>query len=316
MKPFLVKLLRRFTRMPVRPAFAEYATSAAANQLRALMKDRFTVAGLKNVSADDFQKHIQSLPGKRDAEVEGFTDASRQRDFTIQFEWGHNHDFGTFSMQGTMRDRHVNILATLLTDYGLTVADFAGKRVLDIGCWTGGTSLLLAAMGAEVVAIEEVKKYAICVEYLANAFGLTNLTVERHSLYALDMPEFYERFDFVLYSGVLYHVTDPVLSLRIAFNCLRDGGRCMLETYAANGADSYCEYHGAYETYNRETRGQPRWGWNWFLPTPEATKRMMIDVGFRVTKIDLHDENRVLAIGVRDQHVDMLRAGLSKPSVR
>jgi len=300
----------------MRPAFADYSSSAAAGQLRALMKERYTVASLKNVSAEEFEKHIRSLPGQRDAAIEGITDPSRQRDFTIQFEWGHNHDFGAFTMEGTMRDRHINIIATFLTDYGLTAEDFKGKRVLDIGCWTGGTSLAFAALGAEVVAIEEVKKYAICVEYLANAFGLTNLKVERLSLFALDTEDFYDRFDYVFYSGVLYHVTDPVLSLRIAFNCLRDGGRCLLETFAANGADSYCEYHGAYETYQRESRGKPRWGWNWFLPTPEATRRMMIDVGFRVTHIDLHDEKRILAIGVRDQHIDMLRAGLSKPTVR
>ena len=30
--------------------------------------------------------------------------------------------------------------------------------------------------------------------------------------------------------GVIYHVTDPVLSLRILFNALKDGGRIFVET--------------------------------------------------------------------------------------
>ena len=42
-----------------------------------------------------------------------------------------------------------------------------GMRVLDIGAWTGGISLLLAAMGAKVVALEEVVKYSNTVNYLA-----------------------------------------------------------------------------------------------------------------------------------------------------
>ena len=50
-------------------------------------------------------------------------------------------------LQGLMGDRHINILATFIDDFGLP-RDLTGKSVLDVGVWCGGTSLLLAAMGA------------------------------------------------------------------------------------------------------------------------------------------------------------------------
>jgi 2-polyprenyl-3-methyl-5-hydroxy-6-metoxy-1,4-benzoquinol methylase len=316
MKKLIGHIVRKLDRLPVNPPLDHYGATPAGGQLKKLMLEKYTVASLRKMEAAAFQNHITSLPGTRDAQIEGVEDNEYQRDFTIQFEWGHNHDFGAFNMAGTMGDRHVNILAAFMVEHSLTSEDLRGSRILDIGCWTGGTSLLLAALGAEVLAIEEVRKYADCVRYLKHAFDIGNLTVESRSLYSLDADEFQDRFDFVLYSGVLYHVTDPVLSLRIVFNSLKDGGRCLLETYAGDRKGSYCEYRGAGETSSRPKRGKPRWGWNWFVPSLEATGRMMTDVGFELRSAAMHEGERVLAVGRRARHVDMLRAGLSRPNIR
>ena len=298
------------------PSFDSHHETEAGVYLQRLMADHYTTANLRNVSVDQFQSYITSLPGQRDAVAERYIDPTYQRDLSVQFEWGHNHDFGSFRMPGRMRNRHIDILATFMDVYGVPGRDLRGKAVLDIGCWTGGTSLLLTAMGAEVFAIEEVSKYANCVEYLKSAFGLDRLAVENRSLYSLNSDEFYDRFDIVLYSGVLYHVTDPVLSLRTAFNCLRNGGICLLETMAVNGKGSYCEYRGARETLGQPKTGRLRGGWNWFVPTLDALRRMMADVGFEVQKATLHEDGRAVALGVRQQHQDMLRAGLADPHIR
>ncbi|HEX8649818.1 MAG TPA: methyltransferase domain-containing protein [Pyrinomonadaceae bacterium] len=305
----------------VLPSFGAYNNSQSAQFLRQLMQQNYTVANLKNETPEDFQAHILSLIGHRDAAIEGYTDTTHQRDMSIQFEWGHNHDFGAFSLQGAMRDRHIEVLATFMEECGVPERSLAGKRVLDIGCWTGGMSLLLAAMGAQVFAIEEVRKYADCVNYMKNAFGLDNLTVENRSLYSLTDEKFYDRFDIAIYSGVLYHVTDPVLSLRIVFNSLKDGGRCLLETMAREGKGSFCGYYGASDTLKRSADGGPRAGWNWFVPSLEAVSRLMTDVGFDVRHATLHEgaragARRALALGLREKHVDMLRAGLSRPDIR
>lgn len=47
-----------------------------------------------------------------------------------------------------MADRHIEIIARFLSDFGLPL-DLTGKKVLDIGVWTGGTCLALCALGAE-----------------------------------------------------------------------------------------------------------------------------------------------------------------------
>ena len=171
------KLLRmvipsRNNHIPQLSPFSSYGGTEVAVYLRQLFADNYTVYNLKNLTPHQFQSHITSLSGKSDADMEGYIDPSSQRDLSGQFEWGHNHDFGSFYMPGLMGSRHIDILATFMSLYGSPHCDLRGKRILDIGCWTGGTSLLLAAMGAQVFAIEEVRKYADCVNYLKEALGL------------------------------------------------------------------------------------------------------------------------------------------------
>jgi 2-polyprenyl-3-methyl-5-hydroxy-6-metoxy-1,4-benzoquinol methylase len=311
---FLIRL--RNDQIPRHPPFSSYESTEAGVYLQQLMRDNYTIDNLAKLTPDQFQSHITGLQGKCDTEMEGYVDPAYQRDLSVQFEWGHNHDFGAFHLPGRMGDRHIDILATFATVYGIPPLDLRGKTILDIGCWTGGTSLLLAAMGAEVFAIEEVHKYGDCVSYLKEAFGITKLTVKNMSLYSLDQPEFFDRFDIVLYFGVLYHVSDPILSLRIIFNCLKDDGICLLETMAAEKKGSYCEYLGANQTLNHPKDGKNRGGWNWFVPSLGALTRMMTDVGFTVRQATFHHGYRALALGVRNKHVDMLRAGLSNRFIR
>ncbi len=304
--------------IPKLSPLSSYSRAEPAAYLRKLFAENHTVENLKNRTPHQFQSYITSLPGKWDAEMEGYIDPSCQRDLSGQFEWGHNHDFGSFYMPGLMGNRHIDILATFMSVYNAPQRDLRGKRVLDIGCWTGGTSLLLAAMGAEVFAIEEVRKYADCANYLKKAFEIENLHVENRSLYSLDSREFFDRFDMVMYFGVLYHVSDPILSLRIILNSLRDGGLCFLETRATPGKGRYCEY-GIRKDRESRIGSKPSTllgGWAWFVPSLEALSGMMIDVGFQVRKATFHMDNRALALGMRDRHVDMLRAGLSKPHIR
>jgi SAM-dependent methyltransferase len=173
-------------------------------------------------------------------------------------------------------------------------------------------------MGAQVYAIEEVCNYVDCVNYIKNAFAIDNLQIESRSLFSLDSHEFIDRFDIVLYSGVIYHVSDPILSLRIVFNSLKDGGLCLLETRGIEGKRKYLAYGERIQRENRKSLVSSTLlgGWAWFIPSLESLIAMMKDVGFQVHKATFHNGNRILAIGLRNQHVDMLRAGLSKPNIR
>ena len=267
---------------------------------------------LVGVSVPEFQKHILSLPGTMSPEREGYIDAEKQRDQSVKFQWGHTHDFGSFQIPGLMRDRHINIMAKFIDGYGLP-RDLTGKRVLEIGCWTGGMTLLLAAMGANVTALEEVGKYADEAAYLAKSFGLQGrVRVLPMSLYGIPEMNF-DEFDYVINSGVLYHITDPVLALRICYNALKDKGELFIETAVDERLEGMsCRYGGPTRAIHGSKENRTREGWNWLVPTREALFQMLLDVGFMMVEMKAAPGSRAYSVATKGEHCDMLRAGLSK----
>jgi 2-polyprenyl-3-methyl-5-hydroxy-6-metoxy-1,4-benzoquinol methylase len=250
-----------------------------------------------------FRSMIDGLLEIDDHQMEGLSDPRHQRDATVHFVWGHDHDFGDFQLQGAMGSRHIRHIAELIDRFEAIPLDLTGCRCLDIGCWTGGCSLLMSAMGAEVVAVDEVRKYTECLALLAQAFSLDNLSVDCRSLYDLDGPGYDDRFDYVLLAGVLYHVTDPVVALRIVFNCLKDGGRCLIETTGIRSRKAILSFE--------------RRRWNWFDPSPAALEQLLEDVGFTDIRVGrVTPDDRLYAVARRERHVEMRRDGLSRPRLR
>jgi len=271
---------------------------------------------LVNEDSKSFRDKIYKFLQLRDYKMEGFRDPNKQRDLSIQFHWGHNHDFGEFFLRGMSGDRHISLLATFIDEFKVLPPSLEGLRVLDIGCWTGGTSLLLCAMGAQVVAVEEVKKYIDCLNYLKHSFDIDRLEVRNLSLYECTTADFQESFDFVLFAGVLYHVTDQILALRITFDCLKDGGMCLSETAVIRSSNRMLSYEGPTIFKSGSKKELSRGGWNWFIPSPSGLCQMMADVGYTEIRIGKVIHNRVFAVGKRHSHVDMMRAGLSVRGIR
>ncbi len=307
-----------------------YTYSGQQNEKRLL--DLFSIYKTNNllatVSPLNFQKKIESLPGTVDYETEGYkegADASLQRDLSVKYVWGHDHDFGVFSMPGRMADRHIKLMASFMAAFNIEESFFRQKRCLDIGAWTGGTSLLLAALGSKhVCAVEEVKKYAKTITFLSESFGFNErIRALPISLYELDHTSIYDQFDLVYFPGVLYHLTDPVVALRILYNSMKVGGVLLLETATnamphPNRAISMCFYEGCLAFHpNPEQSHQQlnRGGWNWFIPSPTAIGQMLEGSGFNHIKILLID-GRAFAIAIKDKFRSICRAGLSKPNIR
>jgi SAM-dependent methyltransferase len=193
----------------------------------------------------------------------------------VSWSWGHQMTFGNFTTQiGTyMRQKHLWDFSIFTDMFGFPKHRLSDLRGIDIGSYSGATSLMLLALGVKhVTAVEEVASYADCIEFIGKSYGVTDdrLSVERRSLFALDQPEFLHQYDFVLYPGVLYHVTDPVLSLRILFNALKPGGVILVETYATTeGQGKMAAYEGSHGPGN-----------NFFLPNPGMMYTMLREVGF------------------------------------
>lgn len=283
--------------------------------LQRLMTDRYNVRNLVAVSPHDFKEAIDAFLAMEDAGMEGYISPELQRIKSVKFYWPYDHDFGDFKVgPGVGKYRPTRLIARFMESFGVPARDLTGKTVLDIGCYLGGTSLLLAAMGAKVTAIEEVTKYVDCLRYIRDAFALDNLEPRNLSLYDLADDEFQDAFDIVLFAGVLYHLSDPVLGMRLTFNALRPGGTVLLETGAMRSEERILEYAG------KNGIGRKN-GANWFLPSPLVVTEMMEEVGYiDVRRVVQHlaerRRDRVVAVGTKAAQVDMLRAGLSVPTIR
>lgn len=293
-------------------------TTNTQERLASLMLKRYSVDRLDGIGPGEFKKKIDAFLSMDDAAMEGCVDGERQRDQSVRFSWGHDHDFGSFRLGGAMGDRHVRIIASLI-DRGWLPGDLGGKDVLDIGCWTGGTSLLLTALGARVAAIEEVRKYSDAADFLRLAFAAQGLEVFCASIY--DLPEFEaigERFDFALFAGVLYHLSDPLLALRILYGALRPGGQLLIETAGYEDDLPTLRYEGpTVFVRGGDEASRTRRGWNWFIPSTSALTQMLVDVGFEAVDVTGGGSGgRLVARATRGEAWrDMMRAGLSSRKV-
>jgi SAM-dependent methyltransferase len=255
------------------------------------------------ISSNALERTLKQL---MDSNNHGFNDDEipAQREYSINFKWGHNHDFGSFQLEGILGDRHIDLIETFVDDFGLPM-DLSNTEVLDVGIWCGGTTLLLDGMGAVAYGIEEVETYANCARLLFKSFGCAARSYHSN-LYDWGDVMRDEIYDYIIFPGVLYHLSDPLVALRILFNALKDGGELYIETKLIPKFDVGCE-----NAYLEFDGGK---GNNWFTPDPEALHQMCASVGFKFIDAnwDRNNENRAFAKYRRDEWKPMLRAGLSR----
>jgi SAM-dependent methyltransferase len=105
--------------------------------------------------------------------------------------------------------------------------DLRGKRVLDIGCRDGLFSFEAERLGAAVLGIDnDLSKAA--VEFLIPALG-SKVEMRQVNLYDfVTSPD--DRFDLVVFAGVLYHLRFPFFGLKRIADALKDDGTLIIET--------------------------------------------------------------------------------------
>jgi tRNA (mo5U34)-methyltransferase len=90
-------------------------------------------------------------------------------------------------------------------------ADLSGKSVLDVGCNAGFYSIEMKRRGAaRVVGIDSDDRY---LEQARFAARLNGVDLELRKMDVYDVARLGERFDLVLFMGVLYHLRHPLLAL-------------------------------------------------------------------------------------------------------
>ena len=285
----------------------------------------YSTDNLKDISPEAFKKRIDEACGIVDAEIEGYSkeEVAFQRDLSVKFYWGHDHNFGSFAIKGLMANRHLQLLSDFCNKFDLSADTFRDKSVLDIGCWTGGTTLMMAALAKKVVAVEEVKKYAQMTQFLLDSFGLNeDVSIINRSFYELESIS--NCFDVVYCPGVIYHLSDPVLALRMMFNMCKSGGIVLIETESIDSPMPYCMYWGSNVHGGGNEKDLSRVGWNWFVPSAPALTSMLKDAGFEDIKVEhcpnpnatIRGAGRAFAYAQKKQDKGICRAGLSRLDVK
>jgi tRNA (mo5U34)-methyltransferase len=89
--------------------------------------------------------------------------------------------------------------------------DLTGKSVLDIGCNGGFYSIEMKKRGADrVVGIDSDEDYLNQARFAA---GVNDMNIEFRKMNVYEVPQLKERFDVVIFMGVLYHLRHPLLAL-------------------------------------------------------------------------------------------------------
>ncbi|MBV9829262.1 MAG: TIGR04290 family methyltransferase [Alphaproteobacteria bacterium] len=168
-------------------------------------------------------------------------------------------------------------------------ADLRGKTVLDIGCNGGFYSIEMKRRGAaHVLAIDVDEAYLRQARFAAQVLGAE---IEFAQLSVYDVGALCERFDVVLFLGVLYHLRHPLLALDlIRDHVVRDLFVCQSMQRGDPVEVRIAEDYPFSETTLFEQPGFPRMafvehryagdGTNWWVPNRACTAAMLRSAGF------------------------------------
>ncbi len=177
--------------------------------------------------------------------------------------------------------------------------DLRGKSVLDIGCNGGFYSIEMKRRGAErVLGIDSDRRYLRQARFAAEA---CDLEIEFRELSVYEVARLEERFDIVLFMGVLYHLRHPLMALdRIHAHVAKD---LLVFQSMQRGSSEVEPLERDYpfsETRMFDAPGFPRLhfiehrysgdGTNWWIPNRACVEAMLRSAGFAI--ID-HPEEEV-----------------------
>jgi tRNA (mo5U34)-methyltransferase len=180
--------------------------------------------------------------------------------------------------------------------------DLTGARALDIGCNAGYYSFALAERGAEVLAVDLDEHYLRQGRWAAQRLDPAG-RVSFRQMHLYDLLGSPERFDVVLFLGVLYHLRYPQLALDGLAQLV--SGRMIVQTLTmptGAGQPAVSEVPADVPFEQRERLGAPGWPraafiersfagdpTNWWAPDDACVRAMLRSAGLRVTATPAHE---------------------------
>jgi len=184
------------------------------------------------------------------------------------------------------------------TSFGWTAKDLDGKRLLDIGAFSGSMSFYAEDCGAEVLSLD-IQDPATNGFSAIHSLRRSTATHVIASIYDLH-PDLFGKFDVIVFSGVHYHLKHPLLALERLSAVTRPEGAML----ALGSAGDYWLHKSQEPSIGldlssmRSSDGTvapneiPLLGFysdtymgddsNWFIPNTEALADMIAASGFEI----------------------------------
>jgi len=177
-------------------------------------------------------------------------------------------------------------------------ADMSGKSVLDIGCNAGFYSVEMKRRGASrVVGIDSDERYLEQARFATAALGFEGIEFRNLSVY--DVAKLGERFDLVIFMGVLYHLRHPLLALDLIrehvaddmmlFQTMQQGSKTVIDVPedhpfhvpGTNKPPGYFDDPGYPKMHFIEREYAHDWT-NWWAPNKAGSQAMLRAAGFTI----------------------------------
>lgn len=174
-----------------------------------------------------------------------------------------------------------------------------GKTVLDIGCNAGFYAIEMKKRGAErVLGIDSDEKYLAQARYAASTLGFD---IEFRNMSVYEVGSLGEKFDVVIFMGVLYHLRHPLLALDLLYeHVVKDTLIFQSMQRGSNQVDPVKPDYDFQETDIFSNPNFPQMYFiehrysqdptNWWIPNRAGAEAMLRSAGFEIT---MHPEPEV-----------------------